>query len=71
MQGWLLGVSTNRLGYEFKYAERPQFSRSMRVAMEDLRLDSLTVICPGTAQAPLAPGVEVIGIETFASMSPP
>ncbi|MEI6239872.1 MAG: ATP-binding protein [Planctomycetia bacterium] len=55
-----------RLGYEFKYAERPQFTRSMRVAMEDLRLDSLVVICPGTVQAPLASGVEVMGIETFA-----
>lgn len=54
-----------RLGYEFKYAERPQFTRSMRVAMEDLRLDSLLVICPGTVHAALAPGVEVIGIEAF------
>ncbi len=55
-----------RLGYEFKYAERPHFTRSMRVAMEDLRLDSLLVICPGTAQASLAPGVDVMGIEAFA-----
>ena len=55
-----------RLGYEFKYAERPQFTRSMRVAMEDLRLDALLVICPGTVRATLAPGVEVIGIESFA-----
>ena len=55
-----------RLGYEFKYAERPQFTRSMRVAMEDLRLDALLVICPGTVRATLAPGVEVIGIKSFA-----
>ena len=55
-----------RLGYEFKYAERPKFTRSMRVAMEDLRLDALLVICPGTVRATLAPGVEVIGIESFA-----
>jgi uncharacterized protein len=54
-----------RLGYEFKYTERPQFTRSMRIAMEDLRLDSLLVICPGTAQASLAPGVDVMGIEAF------
>lgn len=56
-----------RLGYEFKYAERPQFTRSMRVAMEDLRLDELLVISPGAVHASLAPGVTVIGIETFAS----
>jgi len=54
------------MGYEFKYAERPQFTRSMWVAMEDLRLDSLLVICPGPVLGPLAPGVEVVGIETFA-----
>ena len=41
----------------------------MRVAMEDLRLDSLRIICPGTVQAPLAPGVEVLGIEAFAGIA--
>ena len=39
--------------------------------MEDLRLDSLLVICPGTVHAPLAPGVDVMGIETFATISRP
>ena len=62
----LLFEEGRRLGYEFKYAERPKFTRSMRAAMEDLRLDSLLVICPGTVRAPLALGVEVIGIEAFA-----
>jgi len=37
--------------------------------MEDLRLDSLIVLCPGTVQATLAPGVEVIGIEAFAGIT--
>ena len=32
----------------------------------DLRLDALFVICPGSVRAPLAPGVEVVGIEAFA-----
>lgn len=59
-----------RLGYEFKYAERPQLTRSMRVAMEDLQLDSLLVICPGSVQASLAPGVDVMGIEAFAHFGP-
>jgi hypothetical protein len=45
--------------------------RSMRAAIEDLRLDLLVVICPGTVRAHLAPGVEVIGIESFASGAPP
>lgn len=54
-----------RLGYEFKFSERPTLTRSMQVAWHDLRLDTLTVICPGNAVAPLAPGIEVIGLEAF------
>ena len=65
----LVFAEGRRLGYEFKYAERPRLTRSMRVAMEDLRLDSLRIICPGTVQAPLAPGVEVLGIEAFAGIA--
>lgn len=60
-----------RTGYEFKYAEQPRVTRSMRAAMEDLRLDLLIVICPGTVRAQLAPGVEVMGIESFTSGTPP
>ena len=67
----LVFAAGRRLGYEFKYAERPQFSRSMRVAMEDLRLDSLVVICPGSVQATLAPGVEGMGIDAFAGIARP
>lgn len=62
----LLFHEGRRVGYEFKYAEQPRLTRSMRVAMEDLRLDTLFVICPGSVRAPLAPGVEVVGIEAFA-----
>ena len=62
----LLFHEGRRVGYEFKYAEQPRLTRSMRVAMEDLRLDSLFVICPGSVRAPLSPGVEVVGIEAFA-----
>lgn len=36
-----------RLGYEFKFSETPQITKSMRIAMEDLKLDSLTIVNPG------------------------
>lgn len=39
-----------RYGFEIKYADAPRTSRSMRVAIEDLRLDHLWVVYPG-AQA--------------------
>jgi len=51
-----------RIGYEFKYSERPTVTRSMRVACEDLHLDHLWVICPGNARAKLDANIEVCGI---------
>ena len=38
----------------------------MRIAIDDLRLDGLTVVCPGDVRATLAPGIEVVGIEALA-----
>ena len=36
-----------RYGFEFKYADAPGSTRSMRVALQDLRLDHLWVVYPG------------------------
>ncbi len=41
-----------RYGFEFKYTEAPAPTRSMRIAREDLRLDHLWVIYPGTKSWP-------------------
>jgi uncharacterized protein len=42
-----------RYGFEFKYADAPGRTRSMLVAMEDLNIERLWVIYPGTAEYPL------------------
>ena len=36
-----------RYGFEFKFADAPRSTRSMRVALQDLRLDHLWVVYPG------------------------
>lgn len=36
-----------RIGFEFKLADAPGFTRSMRIAQEDLKLDRLFVVYPG------------------------
>lgn len=36
-----------RWGYEFKFSEAPRVTKSMRIAMEDLKLDNITIITPG------------------------
>jgi predicted AAA+ superfamily ATPase len=42
-----------RYGFEFKYADAPGTTKSMRVAMEDLRLTRLFVVYPGTRRVEL------------------
>jgi predicted AAA+ superfamily ATPase len=54
-----------RLGFEFKYSDAPKLTRSMRIALEDLELDTLTVVFPGRDAFPLAERVEAIGLETW------
>lgn len=54
-----------KLGFEIKYTDRPKLSKSMQIALEDLKLDKLTVIVPGTIQFPLAEKIEVCGLERY------
>lgn len=54
-----------RLGFEFKYADAPKKTKSMTIAMEDLNLDSLTVICPGKVSYPLTEKITVCGLNEF------
>ncbi|MBI4754412.1 MAG: ATP-binding protein [Betaproteobacteria bacterium] len=50
------------VGYEVKYTERPQLTRSMQVAMETLGLEELRVVHPGDRSFALAERVRAIGL---------
>ncbi|NCX94243.1 MAG: DUF4143 domain-containing protein, partial [Gammaproteobacteria bacterium] len=39
--------NNTRIGYEFKYADAPKRTKSMSIALNDLKLDELRVIYPG------------------------
>jgi predicted AAA+ superfamily ATPase len=54
-----------RLGFEFKYTTAPKFTKSMQIAMQDLKLDSLTVIYPGDLNYPLKEGIRASGLKNF------
>jgi predicted AAA+ superfamily ATPase len=41
---FLIHCQGQKLGFEFKYSDRPQMTPSMRIALADLQLDHLTVI---------------------------
>jgi len=49
-----------RVGVEFKRADVPTFTASMRIAMRDLKLDALYVVYPGEQRFGLADGVEAV-----------
>jgi len=54
-----------RLGFEFKYTDMPKVTKSMAIAMDDLKLDKLIVIFPGGESFPLATGIEAIGLANY------
>ena len=54
-----------RLGFEFKYTDRPKITTSMKIAMQDLGLDHLYLIFPGKVSFPLSEKITAQGIETL------
>lgn len=64
----LLFHEGRRLGFEFKFSERPATTKSMRIAQQDLSLDHLYIVHPGEHHYPLddsitaAPLPDVLGI---------
>jgi hypothetical protein len=51
-----------RLGFEFKYADSARMTPSCRMGLELLRLDQLTLVCPGDTAYELEPRVRVRGL---------
>ena len=49
-----------RIGVEFKRADAPTITKSMRIAMHDLKLDVLYVVYPGLHRYPMGEGVEAV-----------
>lgn len=58
----LLFRGGKRLGFEVKYTDAPKVTPSQRAALEHLKLDSLTVVCPGNADYPLDEKIQVTGL---------
>jgi len=55
-----------RVGFEFKHTAAPSTTRSMHIALEDLKLERLLVVIPGADRFPLANKIESIGLERLA-----
>jgi hypothetical protein len=57
-----------RWGFEFKYADAPRTTKSMRVALRDLKLERLVVIYPGDKDYALDERIEVLGLRHVARL---
>jgi len=55
-----------RVGVEFKRADAPNLTPSMRIATNDLKLDALYVVYPGDRRYRLADRVEAVPLAQFA-----
>jgi hypothetical protein len=54
-------------GFEFKYADKPQITKSMRIALVDLQLDHLMLVYPGKEAFPLADKITAYGLDGLES----
>ncbi len=61
----LMFVRGRRIGVEFKRADAPTLSPSMRVALHDLRLDEFFVVYPGDQPYSLSDRIEVVPLNQF------
>ena len=59
----LLFKNGQRLGYEVKYTDAPKVTSSQRLALECLKLESLTIVIPGDAEYPLTDQIQVRGLK--------
>lgn len=56
-----------RLGVEVKRADAPVLTRSMQIALEDLQLEHLTVLYPGTRHFALSNRITVVPLADIAN----
>jgi predicted AAA+ superfamily ATPase len=57
-----------RIGMEFKRTDAPALTSSMRIAMNDLQLDRLLVVYPGSRAYSLASDIDVVPATDAASL---
>jgi predicted AAA+ superfamily ATPase len=58
----LVFVRGQRYGFEFKYADAPTITRSLRIAREDLKLSRAFVVHPGQKSYPLEEWAEAVAL---------
>lgn len=60
-----------RVGYEIKYSENPKITKSMHIALDDLKLDHLYIVTPGERSYPLNDKISVASLESVSILNFP
>ncbi|MCH9633740.1 MAG: hypothetical protein S4CHLAM7_04730 [Chlamydiae bacterium] len=63
----LLPLKEGLIGVEFKYSDAPRMTKSMQIALQDLKLKHLYVIYPGEVDYPLSEQVTVKSLSNYLS----
>ena len=61
----LVSRGGHRVGFEIKRTTSPALTKSMRIAVEDLKLERLYLIHAGTGSFPLSPEVQALGVDAL------
>ncbi len=64
----LIMKNGKRIGFEFKYSDAPQLTKSMQIAQDILNLDELYGICPSKTEYKLAKNIYVFDIEKYLTL---
>lgn len=57
-----------RLGFEFKYSDSPKATKSMHIALTDLKLDHLYIIFPGQISFPIGDQITACGLDKLSEI---
>lgn len=63
----LVFIKGERFGFEFKFADAPVVTRSLRKAREDLKLKRAYIIHPGSKSYPLTEWAEAVSVQALAT----
>jgi predicted AAA+ superfamily ATPase len=64
----MVTIKGKRYGFEFKYADAPGRTRSMHIALQDLKLEHLWVVYPGNQEYRLHEKITVAPLKTILSL---
>ena len=63
-------IQGKRIAFEFKFTDSPKVTKSIRIAIEDLELDKVYIIHPGSNAYRIDDKIEIWGIEKYLSTPP-